>query len=46
MLVYLLPDSWLEIGLHPEGPAAGQIDQAKSKFSLNAGLPVLGQMSL
>jgi hypothetical protein len=24
---YLMPDSWLEVSLHPEGPATCQLDQ-------------------
>jgi hypothetical protein len=24
---YLMPDCWLEVSLHPEGPATGQFDQ-------------------
>jgi hypothetical protein len=24
---YLMPDCWLEVSLHPEGPATGQLDQ-------------------
>jgi hypothetical protein len=30
----LMPDCWLEVGLHPEGPAAGQLDQGFPWFSL------------
>jgi hypothetical protein len=30
-LVYLMPDCWLEVSLHPEGPATGQL---KSRFSV------------
>jgi hypothetical protein len=26
-LAYLMPDCWLEISLHPECPATGQLDQ-------------------
>jgi hypothetical protein len=26
-LAYLMPDCWLEVSLHPEGPATGQLDQ-------------------
>jgi hypothetical protein len=25
--VYLMPDYWLEVSLHPEGTATGQLDQ-------------------
>jgi hypothetical protein len=24
---YLMPDCWLEVSLHPEGPATGQLNQ-------------------
>jgi hypothetical protein len=24
---YLMPDYWLEVSLHPEGPATGQLDK-------------------
>jgi hypothetical protein len=27
MLADLMPDYWLEVSLHPEGPATGQLDQ-------------------
>jgi hypothetical protein len=26
-LAYLMPDCWLKVSLHPEGPATGQLDQ-------------------
>jgi hypothetical protein len=26
-LAYLMPDCWLEVSRHPEGPATGQLDQ-------------------
>jgi hypothetical protein len=26
VLAYLMPDCWLEVSLHPEGPAIGQLD--------------------
>jgi hypothetical protein len=26
-LAYLMPDCWLEVSLHPEGPATAQLDQ-------------------
>jgi hypothetical protein len=26
-LAYLMPDCWLEVSLHPEGPATGQLEQ-------------------
>jgi hypothetical protein len=26
-LADLMPDCWLEVSLHPEGPATGQLDQ-------------------
>jgi hypothetical protein len=35
---YLVPDCWLEVSLHPEGPATGQLDQGLPWFS-----SVLGQ---
>jgi hypothetical protein len=28
-LAYLMPDCWLEVSLHLEGPATGQLDQDK-----------------
>jgi hypothetical protein len=33
-LVYLMPDCWLEVILHPEGPATGRLDQGFPWFSL------------
>jgi hypothetical protein len=33
-LADLMPDCWLEVGLHPEGPATGQLDQDYPWFSL------------
>jgi hypothetical protein len=33
-LVYLIPDRWLEISLHVEGSATGQLDQGFPWFSL------------
>jgi hypothetical protein len=33
-LPYLIPDCWLEVSLHPEGPATGQLDQGFPWFSL------------
>jgi hypothetical protein len=33
-LAYLMPDCWLEVSLHPEGPATGQLDQGFPWFSL------------
>jgi hypothetical protein len=33
-LAYLMPDCWLEVSLHPEGPATGQLDQGFQWFSL------------
>jgi hypothetical protein len=29
----LMPDSWLEVSLHPEGPATYQLDQGFQWFS-------------
>jgi hypothetical protein len=29
---YLMPDYWLEVSWHPEGPTIGQIDQSLSWF--------------
>jgi hypothetical protein len=29
-----VPDCWLEVSLHPEGPATGQLDQGFPWFSL------------
>jgi hypothetical protein len=26
-LAYLMPGCWLQVSLHPEGPATGQLDQ-------------------
>jgi hypothetical protein len=26
-LAYLMPDCWLEVSLHPEGPVIGQLEQ-------------------
>jgi hypothetical protein len=31
---YSFPDFWLEVSLHPEGPASGQLDQGFPWFSL------------
>jgi hypothetical protein len=33
-LAHLMPDCWLEVSLHPEGPATGQLDQDFPWFSL------------
>jgi hypothetical protein len=33
-LADLIPDCWLEVSLHPEGPATGQLDQGFPWFSL------------
>jgi hypothetical protein len=33
-LAYLMPDCWLEVSLHPKGPATGQLDQGFPWFSL------------
>jgi hypothetical protein len=33
-LAYSTPDLWLEVSLHPEGPATGQLDQGFPWFSL------------
>jgi hypothetical protein len=33
-LAYLKPDYWLEVSLHPEGPATGQLNQGFPWFSL------------
>jgi hypothetical protein len=33
-LADLMPDCWLEVSLHPEGPATGQLDQRFPWFSL------------
>jgi hypothetical protein len=30
----LMPDCWLEVSLHSEGPATGQLDQGFPWFSL------------
>jgi hypothetical protein len=30
----LMPDCWLEVSLHPEGPATGHLDQGFPWFSL------------
>jgi hypothetical protein len=32
-LAYLMPDCWLEVSLHPEGPVTGQLDQGFLRFS-------------
>jgi hypothetical protein len=31
-LVYLMPDCWLEVSLHPEGPAIGQQSRLSMVF--------------
>jgi hypothetical protein len=31
--VYLMPDYWLELSLHPEGPRTGQLDESFPWFS-------------
>jgi hypothetical protein len=31
-LAYLMPDCWLEVSLHPEGPATGLLDQGFLSF--------------
>jgi hypothetical protein len=33
-LTYLMPDCWLEVSLHPEGSATGQLDQGVPWISL------------
>jgi hypothetical protein len=33
-LADLVPDYWLEVGLHPDGPATDQLDQGFPWFSL------------
>jgi hypothetical protein len=33
-LVYLMPDYWLIVSLHPEGPATGQLNQGFPWLSL------------
>jgi hypothetical protein len=33
-LAYLMPDCWLEVSLHQEGPATGLLDQGFPWFSL------------
>jgi hypothetical protein len=33
-LEYLIQGCWLEVSLHPEGPANGYIDQSFPRFSL------------
>jgi hypothetical protein len=33
VFAYLMPDCWLEVSLHPEGPANGQLDQGFPCFS-------------
>jgi hypothetical protein len=33
-LPYLMPDYWLEVSLHPEGPATDQLHQGFPWFSL------------
>jgi hypothetical protein len=30
----LMPDCWLEVSMHPEGPSTGQLDQGFPWFSL------------
>jgi hypothetical protein len=32
-LTYLMPDCWLEVSLHTERPATGQLDQNFPRFS-------------
>jgi hypothetical protein len=33
-LAYSMPDCWLEVSLHPKGPATGQLDQGFLRVSL------------